>query len=326
MEPTAAGGNSAETSGASAPTTFAEAFASDVSPTSEPSQQSTDATAAVQPTTDAEASPQQPDDRSPYIPRPRFDEVNTERNTLKAWKEQHAWAERADVQQIIQMVAASKGDPMAFFAQQFADLAQHPEYAPRLRTFLGQQFGGLRQRQGQNPDPGAEALVPDVVIRDDHGQEVGRTYSAEKIALLKQQWLDEVRQSLAPDLQTVKTIQQEREAAAVQTQATDFASSLFEEFKSIPGFDEKTHGPAMAAEIAKIRLSQNAHPAEVEAAARKVLLKVVLPTLGHKAESALLDNLQRKAAANSSVNPGSAAPSAPRSVTRFDQLPPDAWK
>jgi hypothetical protein len=325
MEDLNAGGNSAPASTAS-PTTFAEAFASDASPAPEPSQPSTDASAAVQPTTAAE-SPQQPDDRSPFIPRTRFDEVNTERNTLKQWREQHAWAERPDVQQIIQMVAASKGDPMAFFAQQFADLAQHPDYGPKLRTFLGQQFGGLRQRQ--TPDQPQEPQ-PDVAIYDQQGQEVGRTFSAQALAqrdaIREQQLLQKVTQSLAPDLQTLKTIQQERATAAMTEQAQSFASTLFDEFKSIPGFDEKTHGPLMAEEIAKLQLPKDAHPAVVEALARKVLLKVVLPTLGHKAESALLDTLQRKAAANSSVNPGSAAPSTPKSVTRFQDLPADAWK
>lgn len=325
METTVAGGNSAETSGASSPTTFAEAFASDASPAPEPSQQSTDATAAAQPTTAAE-SPQQPDERSPFIPRARFDDVNTERNTLKQWKEQHAWVETPEALEAVQRIARSQGNPMALLTELVRDLSPHPEYGPQLRSFFGQQFGALRQRQVQSPDPSAEALVPDVVIHNDQGQEVGRTYSAEKIAALKQQWLQEVRQSLEPDLRTVKTIQQERETAAMTEQANQFATSLVEEFKGIPGFDPKTHGPLLAAEIAMLQLPQNAHPAVVEAAARKALLKAVLPTLGHKAESALLDNLQRKAAANSSVNPGSAAPSTPRSITRFDQLPADAWK
>jgi hypothetical protein len=326
MEDTNSGGNSAPA--AAAPTSFAEAFASDVSPTSGPVDQSTTPPAAEQPGTVQAESPQQTDDRSPFIPRTRFDEVNTERNTLKQWREQHAWAETPEVQQIVQMIANSKGDPMAFFAQQFADLAQHPTYSQQLRTFLGQQFGGLRQRQ--QTEQGPQEPQPDVAIYDSNNQEVGRTFSAkalaERDAYREHLLLEKLNKSLAPDLQTLKTIQQERQQAAAEAQAGEFATSLLAEFKSIPGFDEKTHGPVLAAEVAKLQLAPNAHPAVVEAAARKALLQVVLPTLGQRVESKLLDNLQKKAAANSSVNPGSAVPSTPRTVTRFDQLPADAWK
>lgn len=323
-----AGGNSAPAPAAS-PSTFAEAFASEASPVSEPVETSTTTPAAVQPGTETTEPPQQTDERSPFIPRTRFDEVNTERNTLKAWREQHAWAERPEVQQIVQMIANSKGDPMAFFAQQFADLAQHPTYSQQLRTFLGQQFGGLRQQRQAAPATPQEPQ-PDVAIYNDQGQEVGRTFSAkalaERDAFLKHQLLQEVNQSFAPEMQTLKTIQQERQQQAAQTQASEFASSLVQEFQSIPGFDPKTHGPALAAEIAKIQLAPDAHPAVVEAAARKAVLNVVLPTLGQKAQSSLLDNLQKKAAANTSVNPGSTAPSTPRAYTSFGQLPADAWK
>jgi hypothetical protein len=48
--------------------------------------------------------------------------------------------------------------------------------------------------------------------------------------------------------------------------------------------------------------------------------------MSSKAESRVLDNLQRKAAASTSVNPGSAAPSTPKRIDSFSQLPADAWK
>lgn len=329
MEDISAGGNSAVATAPSSPTTFAEAFASETSPVSDPGAQDTSTLpAAASPGPDT-ASPQSGDDRSPYVDRKRFDGVNDRMKAAEEWRQRFAWAERDDVQQIIQMVSQSKGDPMAFFARQFADLAQHPTYSAQLRTFLGQQFGSLRQRQPA--EPAAPAMPdPDVAIYDAHGQEVGRTYSAktlaEREAFLKQQWLQEVTQSLAPDLQTLKTIQQERQQQAAEAQAHDFATSLLQEFTSIPGYDPKTHGPQLAAEVAKLQLAPDAHPAVVEAAARKALLSVVLPTLGQKAQSSLLDTLQKKAAANSSVNPGAAAPSASRSYTSFKDLPAEAWK
>lgn len=320
------GGNSAPAS--PAPSSFAEAFASEQSPSPDPVDSSTTPPAAETPGTETAASPQQADERSPFIPRDRFDEVNTKFKTLQEWKDKYAWAEREDVQQVIQMVQASKGDPMAFFAQQFSELSGHPVFGPQLRSFLGQQFAGLRTSKAS--ESASQEPQPDVAIYDQQGQEVGRTYSAkalaEREAFLKQQWLQEVKQSLAPELDTVKTIAQERQQAAAKAEADGFASTFMQELSSIPGFDQKTHGPLLAAELAKLQLGPDTHPAVVEAAARKALLTVVLPTLGQKAQSTLLDTLKHKAAASTSVNPNAAAPSTPRSITRFDQLGADAWK
>lgn len=319
------GGNSAPAT--PAPSSFAEAFASESSPGSDPVDSSTTPPAAATPGTETAASPQQADERSPFIPRDRFDEVNTKFKSLQEWKDKYAWAEREDVQQVIQMVQASKGDPMAFFAQQFSELAGHPVFGPQLRSFLGQQFAGLRTKPSESAP---QEPQPDVAIYDQQGQEVGRTYSAkalaEREAYLKQQWLQEVKQSLAPELDTVKTIAQERQQAAAKAEAERFASEFLQDVSSIPGFDQKTHGPLLAAELAKLQLGPDTHPAVVEAAARKALLSVVLPTLGQKAQSTLLDTLKHKAAASTSVNPHAAAPSTPRAITRFDQLGADAWK
>jgi hypothetical protein len=71
------------------------------------------------------------------------------------------------------------------------------------------------------------------------------------------------------------------------------------------------------------------HPAEVKAAAYQAYLKVlsakVLPSLSATAQSQLLDKLQTKAAASTSVNPG-AASSAAKSYDSFAKLPAEMWR
>jgi hypothetical protein len=78
------------------------------------------------------------------------------------------------------------------------------------------------------------------------------------------------------------------------------------------------------------KLPDSNDPAEIERhlniAYRTVMRDVVLPKLSAKSETSVLENLQRKAAASTSVNPGSAAASTPRKVTRFSDLPPEAWR
>ena len=54
-------------------------------------------------------------------------------------------------------------------------------------------------------------------------------------------------------------------------------------------------------------------------------MEKVLPTLNSTAQSQLLDKLQTKAAASTSVNPG-AASSAAKSYDSFHKLPAELWR
>jgi hypothetical protein len=320
------GGNTAtiSDSGSASPSTFAEAFAADASPASTPGDTSTTPPAAAQPGTETPDLPQQADDpRSPFIPRPRFDEVNTKLAEIKAWKEQHAWAETPGIREAVEMIARSKGDPLTFFREQFAEMSAHPQYGPQLRSFLGQQFAGLRARESAEPQPPS----PDVAIYDDQGQVVGHTYSdkalAARDAFREQQLLTKLKESLAPEFQTLGTIVQEREKAAADAQAQTFAASFMEELQALPGFAD--HKAAIAEELRALRLPPNAPVEAVNFAAYRAYTKHALPHLGKRAESHLLDRLQTQAHA-STVNPSSAAPTSRTAVKSFADLPPDAWR
>src|SRR5690349_16067468 len=103
-----------------APLTFEAAFAVDASSASDPASTSTTTPAAEQQeTTAAATSPTagESDDRSPFIPRTRFDEVNAERNTLRQWKEQRAWAEQINQEHfntMAQVYSRAYSDPRGF--------------------------------------------------------------------------------------------------------------------------------------------------------------------------------------------------------------------
>jgi hypothetical protein len=168
---------------------------------------------------------------------------------------------------------------------------------------------------------------PDVAITDAHGNVVGQTYSAEsqakREALLKQQWLSEIRKELEPVTQTVKEVKAQR----AQEASKAFASSAFEELSSqLPEFE--AHAKEIGQRLKALDL-QTDEPAMLKLALKAIYADVVTPKreqqMASTAESKLLDNLQRKAAASTSVNPGSATPSTPRAVNSFHQLPREAW-
>jgi len=318
MEDTAGlGGN---TGGTADVATFASAdWSAPVdSPSAEPATETTTPLAAAQPGSESAAPTPQETERSPYVDRQRFDTVNDRMKAAEEWKQQNAWwAENKVLREAAERIAKHQANPLGLLTELINDLSPHPEYGPQLRSFLGQQFGGLRQRQ-QPTAP--EAPTPDVSIRDEHGNVVGQTYSAEALAkrdaFLEQQLLAKIEQTYAPKLKTLETIEQERATAAAQKQADTFAKTFHDELQALPNFT--AHAPAIAAELQALRLDANAHPAEVNAATYRAYLKVVLPTLDTAAQSKLMGQLQTKAAASlTGVNPAAAAPTSTGNIRSF---------
>jgi hypothetical protein len=319
MDDTSLGGN---TGGSAETATFASAdWSAPVdSPSTEPALETTTPLAAEQPGSESAAPTPQETERSPYVDRQRFDTVNERMKAAEEWKQQNAWAENATLREAAERIVRHQANPMGLFKELVNDLSPHPEFGPQLRSFLGQQFGGLRQRAPAAP----EAPTPDVAIRDEHGNVVGQTYSAEALAkrdaFLEQQLLAKIEQTYAPKMQTLETIQQEREHAVATQQATQFATTFEQQaVEMFPAFDVKVHGPAVAAELRKLQLQPNAHPSVVEAAGLRALNKVMLPTLSNAAQSRLMGQLQTKAAASmTGVNPSSAAPTSTGNIRSFN--------
>jgi len=302
------GGNSAPAS--AGPTTFAEAFASDASPASESPAQSNTPPEAALPATDAADSPPGGDERSPFIPRSRFDEVNTERNALKQWKEQYGWAESADRQAIEQAVEIGRlysTDRLGYARQLLSDMSSDPQLGPQLRSELARMLG---TRQQQAPPAPAGPDLDGLVIDLGGGQTV-------PLKALKEAWLGEAEQKFAPVVETANQLRQANEDAQKTREAMQFAKGFYADLQKRPDFE------ALKPEIAK-RLSAERftsdHPAEVRAATYRIYMELSdqhRTTDIAKAKSDQLDDLQRRAAASTSPNPGSAAPSTPRSPKSF---------
>lgn len=301
---------------AEAPATFAEAFAADASPASDsPSSDATTPSAAEQPTQANEATPSTGDDRSPFIPRARFDEVNAKKTAAEQWKEQYAWAEKIDQGTMTEAIALAqryKGDPIGFLQELAAEIQAHPEHGARLRSFAAQQLAAGR---GQ-----AAPAAPNYdQIQIDLGD--GRAVSLGEI---QQQWLAKVREELSPVLKSVEQTNAERAQLKAQADADAFAGSTMQDVSTWPGMDNPANRKAVGDAIKAMQLTSD-DPRDLQLALSKAWRQVVLPQIHSSAQSQLMDNLKTKAAA-SSVNPGSASPSTPKQYTSFNQLPEDAWK
>lgn len=312
---TDSGGNTA--SAPAAPTSFAEAFAADASPASNPPAQSNDAAAAAQPTTETGTTPAA-DERSPFIPRQRFDEVNTKLAEHKEWRDKHGWAEtvdRAQVDQAVRIAQMYQQDRAGYLRSVLAESLADPQLAPLIRSELGRALAGQRQAGVEDSEPQADVPV-------DFGDgKIVRFYSAEqqakREAWLQKQWMGQVEQKMAPALSAAEKLKQ----AEAKEQATTWSSGFVGELAKYPGFSE--HKAAIYQDVSR-QLAQSGasdDPAFLEAATLKAYTRIVLPTLAQKtaqqAESRLLDNLQQKAAASTSPNPGSAAPTTQKPITSF---------
>lgn len=323
MEDTTTGGNSASADAGSsaasaAPTTFAEAFAADASPTSDTALTSTTTPAAEQPGTDSTATPQQTDERSPFIPRARFDEVNTRKGELESKLSSLAWAEQVNPQEFQQIQRIAKAlsgpDKVAGLQELAAELRKEdPAFEAQLRSYAARTLAQRPPQVEQEPQP-------DLPIQLDDGRVV-HLYSAEqqakRDAYLHKQWLQSVEQKLQPLQQTHEQWQAQRAAYEQQQQVEHFVTTTFADLQTWPGMADPVNQKAVAQAMRSMGLPDDASPERVMLAANEAYRKAVLPTLNQKAQSELLDSLKTKAAASTSVNPGTAASSAPRRITSF---------
>lgn len=310
--------------GTEAAPTFASVFAADASPASDP--QSTpehDATAAAQPE-GAEAETRQTaretgeDDRSPFIPRQRFDEVNSRVKELKAWREQYAWAEHVDQGALRTMqdwFGRAAHDPRAFALDLLDELSQHPDHSAHVRSELARRLG---TRAGAAPQSEAAMPPPDMDVTDAQGNVIGKAYSDKALVKLleqtRQQTIEAVKSELAPKFTTLDKIEQQARAQDAQAAADQMVTAFVTELSSLPGFSE--HKRAIG-EYLRAHPAKTDHPADVQAATYRAYHAVVTPKLSNPSPQAVLADLQRKASAATSVNPRAAAGGA-APITSFE--------
>lgn len=314
------GGNSAPADSGSASTpTFADAFAPETSPVSESSSPTNDATAAAQPAADG-VTPTGTDERSPFIPRARFDEVNTRLNELKQWKEQHGWVEdaqkRAAFDQAVQIGQLYSTDRAGYIRQLLAEAVTDPALAQVVRSEAGRYLAGTRGQGALQPSPPPAIDLKPIPVQLEDGRTIP-LYSQEQIDAVLEQRMAKFREELQPTVQTAKQLQDERRAVAEKAEADEWATGFLANLQKLPDF--KALEPEVKQRLSQVQL-RSGHSAELEAAAYRIYLELTnqrqASTIA-KAKSDQLDDLRRHAAASSAPNPGSAAPTTPRSPRSF---------
>ena len=180
--------------------------------------------------------------------------------------------------------------------------------------------------RGQGPQAPQEPQ-PDLPIQLEDGRVV-HLYSAEqqakREAWLQQQWLNAVDQKIQPIQQTHEQQIAERKAAEQRQQIEHFTTTTYADMATWPGMDDKANQAAVGEYLKGLNVTSD-DPREVQLLANEAYRKVVLPKLSQQAQSTLLDNLKTKAAASTSVNPGSAAATTPKRINKFSDLPKEAW-
>lgn len=314
---TVSGGNS------SGPTSFTDSSLtwSDASPASTPDAQSTTPPAAEQPGTEQAASPQTTEDeRSPFIPRARFDEINTrlkERETALSDWQQYAWAKQIQPGEFQQLHSIAKhfagGDAVAGVQSLLAELRKDPQINAALNSLAAKQLAALRN-QPHEPDANAE---PKYLVQQADGSVVfDPNAHTQWQQWFQRQLLSQVEQKFEPVTKTIGDLQAEK-AAAQQAQAVEsFTNTTLADLKTWPLMDDDANLKLVGEELAKAQVDPNDARA-IQLAVHTIYRTHIVPKLSAKSESSLLETLQRKAAASTSVNPASAAASAPGKVTSF---------
>jgi len=279
-----------------------------VSPPSEPTAQPGAAT--TQPAVQAPTKPQGP---IPFDVHTRSME-NARAKAIEEYKAKYGWAEtipQTELNQALALAKRASSDPIAYVRELIAELQQHPQHGPALRSEAAR---ALAAGRGQPSMP-----EPDITVTDEHGNVVGQTYSAaaqaKRDAWLKDQWLTEVRQEIAPLVKTHQTLETERQKAHDEAEGQKFATTLYGELKDYPHFE--ANKKAIGAEVVNLLQQYGDDPRTNDPA----FLEAVTLRAYHRVVTTKQDALSRQAAVHdqttkatvSGVVPGRAPVGAPKS-------------
>ena len=292
---------------------MAEAFANDGAESlpAEPSTETTEAASAADATEpSAEGTPGEatPDDVSKgEPPKERWDDILNNQRTkareeaLAEWRQQYGWAEQVDrsaVEQHAQWAKLYQQDPATFFRTILTEGAANEQVAPILRSEAARILGARQQPQVD--------MSPDVPVIDQNGNEVTRTYSADRVNQIVQHAIQEaLTKELGPLKQTVETVAGERQAALQERQAEQAATGIYQQAQTWPGFKE--HEAAIAKAFAE----------HDDWSLQDAYISIAVPQLQAATKAQQLDELKTQAAA-SAVNPAAATVPAsrrPKSLT-----------
>jgi hypothetical protein len=271
------------------------------SPVAQTTTTATDAGSAVQ-SAQTTGTTTDSTDREGFIPRARFDEVNTRLQELKTFKEQYGWAEsvqRDQLEQMAQWYSRYQGDPGDFLEHAYQEALSHPVHGATVKSRIGRMLASMKAQQQQQP----ERIEPGIPVMNDRGEIVAKTYTDAQLEQLLQQKLDAALDPYKQDLETRKQ-RAEREQRQEQVNARADADIAY--VKARPGF----------AKFQKdILATFQANPKMTIRDAYDAVMDTKLPA---EAEAKVLSDLQQKAHAQT-VNPGTPSGSAPPTFKKFSE-------
>jgi hypothetical protein len=315
------------------PTSFSEMPSSawsDAPSASAPSSESTQTDPSAATTTPpVETAPGEGQPQQGEPPKERWNDILANARTKAAqeanaqFEQQYGWAKQipqAEFQQVQQLARTLSADPIQGLQQLIAEVRKNPQYDAQLKSLAAR---ALSQRSA--PQIPAEPQMVNVQLEDGSVVPMPRDPAA-WLAHHEQRWLSQIEQKFQPVTRTIENLQQREAAAERAQQIQAFTDTTFNDAVTWQGMDSKDNQIAVAQRMAQMGIPDDASPEAVKLALHTAWRQVVVPKLAQSTEAKLLDSLKTKAAASSSVNPGSAAPSASRQVTRFQDLGPDSWR
>jgi hypothetical protein len=220
-----------------------------------------------------------------------------------------------ELQGIATLAQAIATDPVQAIALQLQAMEGRPESAQALRSLAAKVLGTRVQAPAQTAAPETDAM-PEADLQTADGMAV---YSAAQQAKLRawdrRQAMAEMQAAMDERLQPLRSVTEAVEKERATVQADKAATEAFRPFEADPDF--KAHAPAVKALIEsdpKLFALAGSDPAmALETAWARVYRRDVLPARDKATESKVLASLQQRAAA-SSLNPGGARPSTPKST------------
>jgi hypothetical protein len=245
------------------------------------------------------------------------------------WDQAYGFAKLPGAREIFEKVARSAGNPIAFFAEQFDELANDARFAPQLRSFIGQRLGQFRGQQSQQAPQGPTMPDPDVAIYDAAGNVVGQTYSAQaqaqREAVLKQQWLQDVNHQLAQVRGEFAPVVNAYQDATLKANANTFAAETMQVAEKWPGMHPETDKENRAAVSRRIAVlmaqvppdqlrDERMAPIILKDALKQAWLDEVLPKLQMQARRDIVTTQQQKAQVNT-ASPSNGSTGTPKSYS-----------
>lgn len=294
--------------------TFEQAFAADTAPDSLESPASLDAPTTQAAETPAPESAIHPStDKGP--PQEKWPAI-LDNARVKAKAEAQAefdrdfgWMRGAPQEQWVRMaeIGREMSNPPEFLEKYFAEAANDPTHGAAVRSWAARTLASRAPKQVD--------LSPDVTVQDDQGREVARTFSADRVqAIVQQAVQDAIGKEIAPLKQdhAQRQAQEQRQAverrqAETHKQLEASADAVLADLADLLDVTAETPPDQAKALYDEVEALLTADPSlSPHKAAMQVRKTRIVPKLQGNAQKSVLDDLNKRAAAQG-MNPAGAA-------------------